>query len=385
VRRQLLGYLVVLSIGLAAGGGLAYMRAQPPDSAAPPAAAPEARQPILPAGGNPRGTSLIADLVQQAAPAVVNIDTVTRERRPAMLDPFQQFFGGEAPTQEYVQKGVGSGFVIDPSGIIVTNNHVVKGATQLTVTLDDGRKFPGKVLGRDPGTDVAVVKIDGQNLPTLPLGESHNVRVGEWVVAIGSPLGLSKTVTAGIVSALNRDVSINERVSFLQTDAAINPGNSGGPLVNMAGQVIGINTAIAAQAQGIGFAIPSDTARSIVDQLRSKGKVERAWIGVSIAELTPERAEQLFTKLEPGILVRQVVPGGPAAQAGLRDGDVILEADGHQAEKPADLIHYLSNKRVGEKVNLLVSREGQRKTLGVTLGAMPDNAQVPAPEEDAEP
>ncbi len=383
MRRQIMGYLVMLALGLAAGGGLAYLRTQEPEALQAPAA-PEARLPALPAGPNPTGSNLIADLVERAGPAVVNIDTITRERRPAlMLDPFQDFFGGQSPfgTQEHVQKGVGSGFIIDGSGVIVTNNHVIKNASQLTVTLEDGRKFPGKILGRDPATDVAVVKIDGKQLPTLPLGESHNVRVGEWVVAIGSPLGLSKTVTAGIVSALNRDVQISERVSFIQTDAAINPGNSGGPLIDMRGRVIGVNTAIAAQAQGIGFAIPSDTARSIVDQLRTKGKVERAWIGVSIAELTPERAEQLFSKMEPGVLVRQVVPGGPADRSGIREGDVLIEVDARKLEKPGDLIRYLAGKRVGEKVSLLVSREGQRKTLSVSLGAMPDNAQAAEPEE----
>lgn len=384
MRPSPVGYVLVLATGVAVGAGAVAWKSHSASSA--PLAVATDTPPIRAGAGLPAGTSLIADLVERAAPAVVNIDTVTKERRQ-VIDPFEDFFGGRSPfgTQEFVQKGVGSGFIVDPSGVIVTNNHVVKGATELTVTLNDGRKFAGRVVGRDPSTDVAVVSIAAKNLPTLALGESRTLRVGEWVVAIGSPLGLSKTVTAGIVSALNRDVQINERVSFIQTDAAINPGNSGGPLIDMRGRVIGINTAIAAQAQGIGFAIPADTVRNIVEQLRAKGKVERAWIGVSIGELTPERAQQMFYKSEPGVIVRQVIPQGPAARAGIMEGDVLLEVDGHKLEKPADLIRYLADRRVGDAVTLMVSREGQHKAIKLGLAAMPPEAQAPqAPEQGDE-
>ena len=235
MRPSPVGYVLVLATGVAVGAGAVAWKSNSASSA--PLAVATDTPPIRAGAGLPAGTSLIADLVERAAPAVVNIDTVTKERRQ-VIDPFEDFFGGRSPfgTQEFVQKGVGSGFIVDPSGVIVTNNHVVKGATELTVTLNDGRKFAGRVVGRDPSTDVAVVSIAAKNLPTLALGESRTLRVGEWVVAIGSPLGLSKTVTAGIVSALNRDVQINERVSFIQTDAAINPGNSGGPLIDMRGR-----------------------------------------------------------------------------------------------------------------------------------------------------
>lgn len=372
MQRKLLGYLAMLAIGAAAGSGLASCRER--EASPPPASSARSAEPARPiAGGLPVGTERIADLVERASPAVVNIDTLTRARRSSG-DPFEDYFFGP---QETLQKGVGSGFIIDPNGIVVTNHHVVRNATRLTVTLNDGRKLSGRIVGRDPATDIAVVQIEGKDLPTLSLGDSHHLRVGEWVVAIGSPLGLSKTVTAGIVSALNRDVSISERVSFIQTDAAINPGNSGGPLIDMNGRVIGVNTAIAAQAQGIGFAIPADTVQAIVEQLRTKGTVERAWIGVSISELTPERAAQLRQEAEPGVLVQQVVPRGPAARAGLRAGDVLIEVDSRKLEKPTDLIRYLSDKKVGETVSLLVNRGGQRRTLQVKLGALPEEAAQP--------
>ncbi|MNX70417.1 putative serine protease HtrA [compost metagenome] len=375
MQRKLVGYLMMLVIGAGAGAAIASCRER--NSGAPSTSRTPIAPPARPvAGGLPIGSERIADLAERAAPAVVNIDTLTRQRRRSG-DPFEDYFFGP---QETLQKGVGSGFIVDPGGIVVTNHHVVRNATRLTVTLNDGRKLPGHIVGRDPGTDIAVIQIEGKDLPTLSLGDSHHLRVGEWVVAIGSPLGLSKTVTAGIISALNRDVSISERVSFIQTDAAINPGNSGGPLIDMNGRVIGVNTAIAAQAQGIGFAIPADTVRAIVEQLRAKGKVERAWIGVSISELTPERAAQLDRAVEPGILVQQVIPRGPAARGGLQPGDVLVEVDSRKLTKPSDLIRYLADKKVGETVAVRVSRHGQRSTLKLRLDALPEEAAQPRAE-----
>ncbi len=325
------------------------------------------------------GPSTIADLVERVAPAVVNIDTVTRQKNPmAEMDPFfHRFFGDglKRLPQYFEQKGVGSGFLIDPTGLIVTNHHVTSGATTIRVTLNDGRKFDGKVIGKDPGSDLALVKIEGKKLPTLPFAHPKKVRVGEWVVAIGSPLGLSTTVTAGIVSALNRDVAINERVSFIQTDAPINPGNSGGPLLNLQGEVIGVNTAIAARAQGIGFAIPVETVQWVAGELKAKGQVERPWLGVVITELTAERAKQLFRKTEAGVMVRDVTDGSPAAKAGLLEGDIILQVNGKAVTQPSQVIHSLANHHVGDKLRLTVSREGQRKEFTLTLTAMPPQLQ----------
>lgn len=332
----------------------------------------------------PFGTETIANLAERAALAVVNIDTVARAKNPmAEMDPFfHQFFGNDLRRlpRYFEQKGVGSGFILDPSGLIVTNNHVTRGAQTIQVTLSDGRRLAGKVIGSDPESDLALVKVEGKNLPTLPLADPKRTRVGQWVVAIGSPLGLSTTVTAGIVSALNRDVAINERVAFIQTDAPINPGNSGGPLLNLDGQVIGVNTAIAAHAQGIGFAIPVETIQSVVQELRTKGKVEHAWLGVVITELSPERAKQLFRPTDPGVLVRDVADGGPASKAGLMNGDVILQVEGKAVTDPNQVIRAVAPMHVGDRLRLLVSREGQRKVLTVTLQAMPEKLQQ-SPDE----
>ena len=371
MRHPIWGYLFMLLLG----GVASWAYFSGPFTPRSLATLPPVRVMSLPAG-----TTQIADLVERAAPAVVNIDTVS-QRAQILVDPFAEFFGASPQTQIYVQKGVGSGFIIGSDGLIVTNNHVVRHASRLTVTLNDGRVFTGHILGRDPAMDVAVVQIDAHHLPTLPLGSSHNLRVGEWVVAIGSPLGLSKTVTAGIVSALNRAVDIDERVSFIQTDAAINPGNSGGPLIDMNDQVIGMNTAIAAKAQGIGFAIPSDTVRNIVTQLETNGKVEQPWIGVSISDLTPERAQQMFYKSDPGVIVRQVIPHGPADRAGIKAGDVLLQVDGQKLERATELIRYLASKRVGDKITLLVNRQGQLQTMHLTLASMPESLQAPLADE----
>ncbi|HEY9855149.1 MAG TPA: trypsin-like peptidase domain-containing protein [Stenomitos sp.] len=334
------------------------------------------------------GPNTIADLVERVAPAVVNIDTVTRQKNPmAEMDPFfHRFFGDglKRLPQYFEQKGVGSGFLIDPSGLIVTNNHVTNGATTIRVTLSDGRKFDGKVIGKDAGSDLALVKIPGKQLPTLAFANPKKVRVGDWVVAIGSPLGLSTTVTAGIVSAMNRDVAINERVAFIQTDAPINPGNSGGPLLNLHGEVIGVNTAIAARAQGIGFAIPTETVQWVANELRRKGQVERPWLGVVITELTADRAKQLYKKADTGVMVRDVADGSPAAKAGLLEGDVILQIDGKDVSEPAQVIHGLANRHVGDKLRLVVNRDGQRKEFTLTLTAMPPQAQEADGPPDSE-
>jgi S1-C subfamily serine protease len=323
------------------------------------------------------GPDTIADLVAKAAPAVVNLDTVKRRSNPMRdLDPF--FHGFLAPDRRgmpryFEQKGVGSGFVIDPKGLIVTNHHVTRDVAEITVTFPDGRSFQGKVIGQDAGTDLALVKVEAEGLPTLRFADPRAVRVGEWVVAIGSPLGLSTTVTAGIVSALKRSVAISERVEFLQTDAPINPGNSGGPLLNLNGEVVGINTAIAAKAQGIGFAIPVETARFVVSELREKGKVERPWMG-------------LFIEVgASGLRVSEVSPDGPAFRAGVRAGDLILELEGKKVSAAADLSRALGDRRVGDRVRLALSRQGRRQQLILILGVMPPELQAPRSEASGRP
>lgn len=348
LRRGLLGLLLALGISVNAA-----------------MAAPESRM---------LGPSTIADLVEKAAPAVVNLDTIKRRPNPmGDLDPFFHGFLGQdrrGLPRYFEQHGVGSGFLIDPAGLIVTNHHVTRGVSEITVTLADGRRFQGRMIGHDAGTDLALVKVEAQGLPTLTFADPQDVRVGEWVVAIGSPLGLSTTVTAGIVSALKRSVAISERVEFLQTDAPINPGNSGGPLLNLKGEVIGINTAIAARAQGIGFAIPVETARFVVSELREKGKVERPWLGLTI------------DVVEGALRVREVLPGSPASRAGVLAGDVILELEGKKVSEASDVIRALADRRVGDRVRLALSRQGRRQQLILVLGVMPPEYS-PSPESGA--
>lgn len=384
----------LLTVGLAATGGaagtyamLAHQGAVPPALAATAEAPGTDSQAVAKVTSRLAGDEPIADLVERVGAAVVNIDTETRQRNPFYgqeQDPFFGFFGpfggmggpgGGNPHQGQgpflVRKGVGSGFVLEADGYIVTNHHVIAGATKLRVTMTDGRKLEGKVVGQDPSTDLALVKVEAKGLPTLPLTDPATLRVGERVIAIGSPLGLQHTVTAGILSAVNRDVQVNPRVGFLQTDAPINPGNSGGPLLNLKGEVIGVNTAVARDGQGIGFAIPVTTLKQVLPQLKAKGRVERAWLGVGVRDL-PEERNKMFFPVEKGAVVTQVTEGSPAAKAGLAPGDVILEVQGKAIGSAAELIWSISNRSKGDKVTLLVMREGQRKRLEVVLDRMPE-------------
>jgi len=384
----------LLTVGLAATGGaagtyamLAHQGAVPPALAATADAPGTDSQVMARVTSRLAGDEPIADLVERVGAAVVNIDTETRQRNPFYgqeQDPFFGFFGpfggmggpgGGNPHQGQgpflVRKGVGSGFVLEADGYIVTNHHVIAGASKLRVTMTDGRKLEGKVVGQDPNTDLALVKVEAKGLPTLPLTDPATLRVGERVIAIGSPLGLQHTVTAGILSAVNRDVQVNPRVGFLQTDAPINPGNSGGPLLNLKGEVIGVNTAVARDGQGIGFAIPVTTLKQVLPQLKAKGRVERAWLGVGVRDL-PEERDKMFFPVEKGAVVTQVTEGSPAAKAGLAPGDVILEVQGKAIGSAAELIWSISNRSKGDKVTLLVMREGQRKRLEVVLDRMPE-------------
>jgi serine protease Do len=290
-------------------------------------------------------------------------------------DQLPEFNAPRAPRGDRRSFGQGSGFVISEDGYILTNNHVVQDASRVTVTLADGREFEAEVIGTDPRSDVAVIKIDGRNLPKLQMGDSDGAEVGEWVLAIGSPFGLSGTVTSGIVSAKGRDsMGITDYEDFIQTDAAINPGNSGGPLVNLKGEVIGINTAIASRTgvyNGIGFAIPINMARSICDQLIEDGTVERGYLGIMIQKLTPDLARSFSLEEASGVLVGDVPADSPADEAGLQPGDVIVEFDGKRVQDLGSFRNLVAATAPETSVKIAVLRDGTRRELNVTLGRLP--------------
>jgi serine protease Do len=294
------------------------------------------------------------------------------KQRPGKQSPGKQSPGQESPPMRRFQRqGLGSGVIIDSDGYVLTNNHVVEEADEMTVHLKDGREFKGKVVGTDPATDVALVKIKADNLPVAELGDSDQMQVGDWVLAIGAPFGLEWTVTAGIISATGRhNVGITDYESFIQTDAAINPGNSGGPLCNLHGQVIGLNTAIASQSggyMGVGFAVPIDLAKEVIKQLRETGHVTRGWLGVGIQQLAPDMAKSMNLKTDQGALVSQVFEGGPASKAGIKAGDVVLEYDGKPVKSPSELQNAVAWTKPGSKADVVVLRDGKRLTLKVTV------------------
>lgn len=337
------------------------------------------------------GHSFVTTAVNRVGSAVVRIDTertITRRNDPFMEDPFfRRFFGDSFPQQSPTEqlRGLGSGFIIDKSGVILTNAHVVDKADKVTVRLKDGRTFEGKVRGIDEVTDLAVVKINaGNDLPVAPLGSSRNVQVGDWAIAVGNPLGFDNTVTLGIVSTLKRSsaqVGISDkRLDFIQTDAAINPGNSGGPLLNGLGEVIGINTAIRADAMGIGFAIPIDKAKAIATQLQRNGKVAHPYLGVQMVTLTPELAKQnnsdpnsMFTIPEvKGVLVLRVVPNSPAAISGIRRGDVIVQIDNKAINSAEQLQSIVEDSTLGQALQVKVQRGNQTQILSVRTAELKD-------------
>ena len=335
--------------------------------------------------------SFVTAAVNRVGAAVVRIDTertITRRNDPMMEDPFfRRFFGDSFPQQSPTEqlRGLGSGFILDKSGVILTNAHVVDKADKVTVRLKDGRTFEGKVKGIDEVTDLAVVKINaGKDLPVAPLGSSNNVQVGDWAIAVGNPLGFDNTVTLGIVSTLKRSsaqVGISDkRLDFIQTDAAINPGNSGGPLLNGLGEVIGINTAIRADAMGIGFAIPIDKAKAIAVQLQRDGKVAHPYLGVQMVTLTPELAKQnnndpnsMFAIPEvKGVLVMRVVPNSPAATAGIRRGDVIVQIDSKEITSAEQLQGVVEDSTLGQALQIKVQRGNQTQMLSVRTAELKD-------------
>lgn len=369
------------------------------------------------AAGTPlaRGLPDFADLVEQVGPAVVNIRTSTKATTAArgqegspdaeMQEFFRRFFGVPIPRQqdprrgspqqpepgeggggENAPRGVGSGFIVAADGLVMTNAHVVEGADEVIVRLTDKREFKARVVGADKRTDVAVLKIEATGLPTVRLGDVGRLRVGEWVIAIGSPFDLDNTVTAGIVSAKARDTG--DLLPFIQTDVAINPGNSGGPLINLRGEVVGINSQIYSRSggyMGISFAIPIDEATRIADQLKNGGRVVRGRIGVQIGEVTKDVAESLGLPKAAGALVRSVEPGGPAEKAGLEAGDIVTRFDGKPVEKWSDLPRLVGNTKPGTKSTLQVLRRGATRDLAVTVAELEPEARPVAQRGKAEP
>jgi serine protease Do len=345
--------------------------------------------PMQSAQAQVKGLPDFTELVDQVGPSVVNIRTVERSRGASagggpdeqMLEFFRRFgipLPPNAPRQqrpdrgeEEVPRGVGSGFIVSADGFVMTNAHVIEGADEVIVTLTDKREFKARIVGSDRRTDVAVVKIEATGLPSVKLGDATRVRVGEWVMAIGSPFGLENTVTAGIVSAKQRDTG--DYLPFIQTDVAINPGNSGGPLINMRGEVIGINSQIYSRSggfQGISFAIPIDEAVRVADQLRSTGRVTRGRIGVQIGEVNKEVAEAIGLGRPQGALVRGVEAGAPAQKAGIEAGDIILKFDGKAIEKSSDLPRLVGNTKPGSRATVTVLRRGSQRDLSVTVAEL---------------
>ncbi|MBN8891902.1 MAG: serine protease [Rhodospirillales bacterium 70-18] len=354
-----------------------------------------------------------ADLAESLLPGVVNISTsqtITSKSGPDVPvfppgSPFEQFFkdfmdknrpgqrGQPAPPRK--MQSLGSGFIVDPSGIVITNNHVIDGADEITVTLHDGSTLKAKLIGRDDRTDIAVLKVNPDKpLHAVPFGDSDKARVGDWVLAIGNPFGLGGSVTAGIISARGRDISQGPYDNFIQTDAAINKGNSGGPLFNMAGEVIGINTAIYSPSGGsigIGFSIPSNLARTVVAQLRDFGHARRGWLGVRIQQVTPDIAESVGLKEAGGAMVAGVNDGGPAEQAKIRNGDIILKFNGQDVKEMRTLPRIVAETEIGKEVPVVVWRDGHELVLQAKVGELPDDQkqadakpEKPAPDKGIE-
>lgn len=325
------------------------------------------------------------ELVEDAAPAVVNISTIkTRsDSHPPIAgmdqedlpEIFRHFFGRRGTPQEQPQQSLGSGFIISADGYILTNNHVVEGADQIIVRLSDRREMEATVIGLDKRTDLALLKVDGNSLPVVELGDSSALKAGEWVLAIGSPFGFDHSVTAGIVSAVNRSLPNENYVPFIQTDVAINPGNSGGPLFNLDGEVIGINSQIYTRSggfMGLSFAIPIDVAMNVAEQLKEKGRVARGWLGVVIQEVNRDLAESFGLKKPMGALVVQVAQDGPAGKGGIQEGDIILEFEGQEIRRSGELPPLVGQVRPGDKAKVLVLRDGSRKLLNITIEELPD-------------
>jgi len=396
--KQISIYTLLLAMGGGIGwAGNRYLSA----ASSPPVASEELEEPVavdvavrespiaqaVPVAPVPVKQNFIAEAAEKVGPAVVRIDS-SRTVNSSIPDTLKRFFGEDAPlppAQERIEQGTGSGFILSTDGRIITNAHVVEGADVVQVTLKDGRTFDGQVLGVDPVTDVAAVKINASDLPTVTLGRSDELIPGQWAIAIGNPLGLDNTVTAGIISATGRsssDVGIpDRRVRFIQTDAAINPGNSGGPLLNDQGEVIGINTAIRADAQGLGFAIPIETASRIAQQLFDKGKAEHPYLGIQMVDLSPQLKTQINQEKrlgitltrDRGVLILQVLEDSPAGGAGIRPGDVIVSINNVAVQTAADVQEQVEVSQVGETITIEILRGEDTQVLSVQPIAYPNN------------
>ena len=375
--------IALLLVGSILGLGYGMSTAIKPHESSAASVSTASETPMVPAN--------FSELAEKMRPGVVNIQVVKKVKNIGFgfrnfgspfgeKNPFGDFFGPFLegnPSRDFEQRGVGSGFVMNREGYILTNNHVVEDADQIKVKLSNGKEYEGKVIGRDPKTDLALLKIEGaSDLHPLKLGNSDDLKVGNWVVAVGSPFGLEQTVTAGIVSAKGRVIGSGPYDNFIQTDASINPGNSGGPLINMRGEVVGINTAIIASGSGIGFAIPINMAKEIAPQLQEKGHVTRGWLGVSIQEVTPELAKSFGLNEKRGALVTQVFSSSPAEKAGIERGDVILEFDGKDVADSKDLPRIVSSTPVGKSVTIKLSRNGKVLDRQVKVGEMEEKAEV---------
>ncbi len=344
-------------------------------------------------------------LVEDNSAAVVNISTTQKVKHPMMPHGFQmpdipedspwgdflrRFFGeeGGGPMEEFETQSLGSGFIVDADGYVVTNNHVVKDAEEIIVRLSDRRELPAEVVGTDPRSDVALLKVKADNLPVVKIGKSETLKVGEWVMAIGTPFGFDHSVSVGVVSAIGRNLPSENYVPFIQTDVAINPGNSGGPLFNLDGEVVGINSQIYSRTggfMGLSFAIPIDVAIDVVQQLKTKGKVSRGWLGILIQDVNRELAESFGMKQPRGAVVLRVLPDSPAAKAGFKVGDVVVEFNGKKIYRSSDLPLAVGQADVGSKSKVAVIREGKSKTLTVTIAELPSEDQLAEQRPTAEP
>ncbi len=328
----------------------------------------------------------LSRLVKDLSPSVVNISTtsITKQRNFGFGSPwedpsspfhefFKRFFEDNEQGREFKRKGLGSGFIISSDGYIITNHHVVKQVDEIDVILENGKNYRAKIIGTDPKTDLALLKIDPEgSLKSVKIGDSSKLEIGDWVVAIGNPFGLGNTITAGIVSAKGRTLGFGAYDDFIQTDAAINPGNSGGPLFNHKGEVVGVNTAIIARGEGIGFAIPINIASRIADQLKDSGKVVRGWLGVYIQKISPEIRESLDIPGDSGVIISDVAPGSPAESAGIQRGDAILQVNEEKIKTVNDLPRIIANTSPGTVVSLNIVRSGKRKNVKVKLGEFPE-------------
>jgi serine protease Do len=381
VKRSTVAFMILIAVVV--GAGLGAWGAGAVDLAQPgrPTPSLSVQGPVVPAA-LPVASGSFSQVAEAVAPAVVNINTVTRG---AGRTPIEEFFGdeffrrffGDTPERPEPARSLGSGVIVDSSGIVLTNAHVVERATEIEVVTGDGKKYKAKLIGVDRRTDLAVLRLQGSGaFAAASLGDSDKMKVGDWVLAIGSPFGLQQTVTAGIISAKGRSIGQGPFDDFLQTDAAINPGNSGGPLVNMSGEVIGINSAILSRSGGnvgIGFAIPVNMAKRIYTELAAKGKVTRGWLGVSIQPLTPELAKGFGLKDAKGVLIADVVQDSPAAKAGIAAGDIIVEFDKKKVDSPQDLQKVVALTTPGKGVPIKVWRDKGEKTLEIKIGDTPED------------